>query len=338
MVLEPLTPERRTLHAPPRRRSTTRATPTPNQAPPATAGQGNRQEPNPGRLSAEDGLHALASRESEPSRTVDHVLAVLTKSDSFLPAVFESTVAYVDEEMSYDVNMDALRVVLATRYAVRSPFAKPGSGLDSAEWLQHRRVLFENFCEPFVRAQTDKDFDWFVLIDESLSDSERKFIKRASGAEVISCKSQTHGMQIIARGIRNTCSHVLSIRLDSDDSIAPGFVSGYRKIAESSLMLADDFSRGFQVCYVDGVENEVNHDRWYDRYYVNNPFVGLVEPLDSPRGPGLVYQHAHYDLCRHFDAIDVHTREPMWCIRVHGNNVANQVKGVVRAEAPAAFV
>lgn len=231
--------------------------------------------------------------------------------------------------------MNLLRVAIATRYNVRSPFAKPGFDPNDSEWLAGRRRLFEEFCAPSVSNQTMKEFEWFVLIDDQMTIEEEKWIQKVGRCQTIRCGSQTEGMEKVRDILIPGAVALLTARLDSDDSIAPAYIETLVNTARAHLGLILERNHGLSLSFANGLENDTEQKNWFDRYYPNNPFISLLEPAAGT--PRLVYQHAHYDMARHYDALTLANEQPMWCIRVHGGNVANEVKGSLREYPPVEF-
>lgn len=232
--------------------------------------------------------------------------------------------------------MDLMSFALVTRYNVKTGFTA-GTDVNDPEWLAGRRELFARYCAPSVRAQTDKRFTWFVFVDRKIPDDESAWIESLGECTIVRCGSQSEGMNIIRPLISEGHSLTLSARLDSDDSVAPTYVEQMRLHAERGSGYALSGNRGLVVCFGNGVMHHTEDDMWFDRYYPNNAFIGLLEPVSSTRPPGLVFQRTHYYMCLHYDTMTVRTDEPMWCIRVHGRNVANDIQGNQRAAAPAVF-
>jgi hypothetical protein len=231
-----------------------------------------------------------------------------------------------------------INIFLITRYNVRTHFSGPSDQILNPEWLNDRRSLFENFCVPFVVNQTDSDFSWFILMDHEIPEKEAAAIAELSGARIVKCSSMSAGMSSIQEMIKEYGGLSLSVRLDSDDSIAPNYMKVLRSHAIDSLSRIVRNGRGQVFAFARGSQHDVSTNKWYDRYYVNNAFIGLLEPNTVNQAQKLVFGHAHYDMVKHFDVMHIFTEEPMWCIRVHGGNVANQIQAAtLRDSIPEAF-
>lgn len=233
--------------------------------------------------------------------------------------------------------MNLMSFSIITRYNVKSPFAEDDFDVNNPTWLAHRRLLFEENCAPSVRRQTDQNFDWYMLVDSDLPAEEADRLSRIGGCKIVRCSSQSDGVEKLRPLMRKNVVFALSARLDSDDSLAPTYVETMRDYALRSIPQITKDGHGAVFCFANGTEHDKESDQWFDRYYMNNPFIGLLEPITDNREPVGVFQHAHYDMCRHYDTLLIRTKDPMWCIRVHGGNVANTVKGTARESQPSVF-
>ena len=54
---------------------------------------------------------------------------------------------------------------------------KNGEPVLSEKWLKNRFLLFENYCLPSVKNQTNQNFIWCVFFDVNTSDNYRDKIK-----------------------------------------------------------------------------------------------------------------------------------------------------------------
>ena len=232
---------------------------------------------------------------------------------------------------------------IVTRYNVRATFGL-GDGssyamedVNDSAWLDERRDLFEQFCAPYVRAQNDQEFTWFVFVDNDMPQQEVDWIIETGKCEVIRCASQTDGINQIRERITAGYDMALTLRLDSDDSIAPSFVEQMRAAAETESDAALESGEGRFICFSDGVEHDTRADKWFDREYPGNPFIGFMEPVVSGEPAKLIFHKSHYEIPKFYEGVTIATEGPMWCIRVHGGNVANQVKGSASDQRPATF-
>lgn len=54
---------------------------------------------------------------------------------------------------------------------------KEGNIVRSKAWLEHRFMLFEQYCLPSIANQTCKEFEWIVLFDSKTPDNFKEMIR-----------------------------------------------------------------------------------------------------------------------------------------------------------------
>ena len=100
------------------------------------------------------------------------------------------------------------------------------------EWLEHRFELFERYCLPSMINQTNQNFKWLIFFDIKTSSFFRKKIENIkeknsffipyyvkSGEEL-----QTNLLEYINNFIKPQNSHIITTRIDNDDSFHKTFV------------------------------------------------------------------------------------------------------------------
>jgi hypothetical protein len=229
-------------------------------------------------------------------------------------------------------------IAIITRYNLRTSYSGDRDPLSPA-WLASRRPLFERYCAPYVHDQTDQGFTWFVGLDSDTPADEERWLKSVAPKATI-VRATSHGEAIgrIRNLLGTPAESLVTARLDSDDTLDLDYVARLRHEARQVAAEVDRKRRGRVICFANGCEHAVGGDRWFDRHYPNNPFIALVEPPNQERY-STVMEHAHYDQSQHFDVLTVCNDRPMWCIRVHDDNVSNSIKGKPRADgAPGNFL
>lgn len=133
--------------------------------------------------------------------------------------------------------------------------------LYSAARMEERFRLFENITLPSLRAQSDADFTFVILIGDTLPAPYearlRDLVAGLNGAEVVSRPSGQH--RPIMKEVLNSARHdrsapCLQFRLDDDDAVAIDFIANLREAARDCAPLlkkhksvAFDFNHGFLV-------------------------------------------------------------------------------------------
>jgi hypothetical protein len=204
--------------------------------------------------------------------------------------------------------MNVQRFVL-TRFAERTRFSslkRDPLPLTSA-WFERRFELFERYTLPSMKAQTEPDFTWLLCVDKDFPQVAERLQAYDSRIQIV---------RQLTPLPESSKQAVLSLRLDSDDALAPkaiellsdripAFLQGSMDVASSS------FVRGFRL----------NHNTG-DVFYTgtNSLFLARYERGES-RGPGVMCTMHH--LYSSQWTTDILTDPEMWIIVSHGGNVAN---------------
>jgi hypothetical protein len=203
-----------------------------------------------------------------------------------------------------------------TRFNVKMPIYAHG---DEA-WLAERIELFERYCLPSFKAQTNKDFTWLLFADQDSPDWFRQRLETcvAGLAEVVYVDGfftgETAAAAVHERARR---SSVITTRVDNDDAIADDFIA----VVQSQF-------RGQQLQLINLVNGaQYSRRHVYLRPYTRNPFISLVEQVghDLPR---TVFVRRHFELDTVAPVANIRTSHPMWLQVVHGDNVLTELVGL----------
>jgi hypothetical protein len=211
--------------------------------------------------------------------------------------------------------------ILLTRFNVRLGNAAQHRGLD-LQWLDPRIAMFSEWSLPSVRAQGQKPSGWLIFVDADTDPARLAQIRAltANIASVIPVDGPLGDEQVgeyVGRFVPAECTRVITTRLDNDDALAPYYVE---RIAEAA--------RGWE-----GFINPFNGLTYAGNGTVlrcwdfSSPFLSMVEQHNVGRRPMTVFSVRH-------DRADMIARvrqlggSPMWVQCIHGNNIANQVRGV----------
>jgi hypothetical protein len=186
-------------------------------------------------------------------------------------------------------------------------------------WLERRFHLFETYCLSSMAAQDPGSFTWLIYFDEQTPEEFRARISAAQRIvpfEAIFVKMlhrdliANHVLERLAPG----SDRVITTRLDNDDAISRDYLAYVRQIAES---VDNDTVINFRwgIALKDG--------RLYTARDDSNPFVSLVEASEAPK---TIWTATHTQLPTLYKFKQVLT-EPRWLQVVHGENVANRIKG-----------
>ena len=208
---------------------------------------------------------------------------------------------------------------ILTRFNVRRD-ANVDPRVLRSEWLDARMKLFEQVTVPSIAAQTQLPDVWLVFFDEGTPKATRDRFEKLTlelpqlQAEYCRGLDAKICIERILRRVPSGVSRLLTTRLDNDDALNPRFVESVHAFACSDGREFLNPTHGLIVA---------NGTLYRKRDY-SSPFISLSEPLDGCCTV-LVDQHQRlswYGNVRQFALKDA------WIQVVHGENLANQVRGI----------
>ncbi len=216
---------------------------------------------------------------------------------------------------------------IITSFNVRRSI-KNNTKILETDWLSYRFKLFDKFCYPSVRAQTNQNFKWLVYFDPQ---TPKKFKEKAheysKWNNFIPIYSDVWEPKIIRKIILNNLSddveYLITTNIDSDDAIAKDFVSNIQKEFEHQEFEFISFPSGH-------ILDITNKGKLYSFKYLNNPFISLIEKINSPGVDGfktIRFGVCHTDFSTVGKMKSIKTRAS-WLQVVHGNNASNCVRGI----------
>jgi hypothetical protein len=231
-------------------------------------------------------------------------------------------------------------VVLLTRFAMAVKFSEAswqGSAGDMRGWLHTRMPLFERYCLPAVRDQTRKPDLWLLGARHDVADDigaldfvdgERVCVapQRANPAEVSGHRrfeSSTKAfVDAIRRKLPDDFTHLLTVRLDSDDVIHHEYLNAV--VCYCSHLVAKEAEIKdalFSVPF--GLQRE--GERFSAVLYPNGPFQARLESLPSLT-MRTAYRGNHLRFYDHDRAFVINTVAPFWMQVIHESNVSNAIR------------
>jgi hypothetical protein len=203
-----------------------------------------------------------------------------------------------------------------TRFNVRQ-----GDARADEAWLRHRLRYFEDLCHRSVSAQTVDTFTWLVYFDAERDPWFQEEIDRLSAGVfepvwVDGAMSITEYANAVAD--RSDKGWVITTRMDNDDAIARDFIEGIQREFRNQEFGFLNFPSGLQLT------EDGRLFRWSDPA---GPFISLIEKRVDGGLPQTVYIDGHHRLERYGPITQVRAH-PMWVQAVHGQNIANAVKGI----------
>ncbi len=210
---------------------------------------------------------------------------------------------------------------LLTRFNIASP-GRESAIRNAPGWLERRFALFEAYCLPSMVAQTTRDFAWLIYFDPATPDIFRKRIANAQqnfpfeARYVESFSAEMVANDVTARLDRQD-GLVLTTRLDNDDAVSRDFVER----VQAAAMVQ---SPGTVLNFPNGLA--LRNGRLYTADDTSNPFTSLIEQAAGP--VQTIWSAQHRDLGTRWKLVQVDL-PPVWLQVVHGENVANRIKGAL---------
>ncbi|GHE68605.1 MAG: glycosyltransferase [Bacteroidota bacterium] len=199
---------------------------------------------------------------------------------------------------------------------------RDGDPITNTEWLSHRFELFEKYCFPSIRNQSDQDFTWLVFFDsntpEVFKNRIENFAKSFPNFQPLFISSLQQLIpttkQVIAKS--SSTSFIITSRVDNDDLLHRDYIKVVKFLAKEEDGLVIDLRKGYQLIN----NQEKNEIRLYR--YKFNPFISLVEHRSCFKS---VMQVNHSDWKRS-KSIVVEKHKRLWIEHVHSKNKLNDQK------------
>ena len=182
-------------------------------------------------------------------------------------------------------------------------------------WLEFRLKLFETFCLPSVRGQTNQDFSWLLLCN---ADTPPEFKRRMLSYENENTECVfTHDSDVevivpeIKRRLTGKEKFVINTQVDSDDALSKEFMEVVRNEYQGRREFIDIF-RGYALC----------NDTAYGRSSEHSAFRSFVEPIDNIIS---VYAVIHVDSKNVAPLRSIDVNEARWMQLIHFENLTNKL-------------
>ncbi|MBK7382516.1 MAG: hypothetical protein IPI81_04155 [Flavobacteriales bacterium] len=218
--------------------------------------------------------------------------------------------------------------VINTRFNMYRPVAlerhdRFGRPTDTLEWLERRFQLFEAYCLPSMKAQTDQDFSWIVFFSDRTPDKwkarieaiQRDFppfipVYTKDGEE-----QPTRLRTELKRMLHPTDTHVITSRIDNDDAYHRTMVERIRK----ELAGQDDA----YIVFLNGLQVDIDRRVVAHQRKASNSFLARIGKLGTGDPPTVMdVLHQDVELTGRSRNIDT---DPMWLQVIHSDNVTNDL-------------
>jgi len=219
--------------------------------------------------------------------------------------------------------MNTFEHLVITRFNVKLHDGTLNSKGNNPDWLAERFKLFDTYCYPSVRNQTNKRFKWIVLFDDR---TPERFTERALSYvkwknynpefvnfalhEETGCPPGL--ISIIEKYVSSDCQFLITTRVDNDDSVCKNFIQMIQNQFHAQDIEGIVFPLGYQLY----------QGNLYLDYSMGNHFVSLIEKL-QPGSLRTVFVMPHDRLYQAGPVRKIFCR-PTWLEVVHGGNISNR--------------
>ncbi len=195
----------------------------------------------------------------------------------------------------------------------------------SPKWLKHRFHLFENYCLPSIKNQTNKNFVWFVYFDKNTPEFFKKKIKIIQNSYPVFIPFFVSNYDLFTKNLPkdifsqlNKEPYVITTRLDNDDVLHKNAVNTIQEYFVKKNNIALNLQKGF--CF------DVNKQILSKYSYPKGPFLSLIETTSDIENFRSVYFQEHTAFFDTMKTIQI-TNNYFWIQIIHDENVSNKLRG-----------
>lgn len=206
---------------------------------------------------------------------------------------------------------------------------KHNAPVRTENWLSKRFELFENYCFPSIKAQTNQNFKWICLFDY---ETPLKYKERINGLnieypqfcpyflDINESNDVVHYLKKIIRGfLVNENEFIITTRIDNDDAFHVDMINEIQK----KVLFERDWNTIY--CFDYGLQyfKELNFAMKIS--YPNNHFISYVEKSSDEFYT--IMNFNHYFVNKEVRVVNLRNLDkPMWIEVIHESNVDNDVK------------
>lgn len=213
---------------------------------------------------------------------------------------------------------------IATRFNLKAPdwkTTKSGNLVLTNEWLEQRFYIFENYCLPSVKNQSNLNFKWCIFFDNETPEKyKQKIISISKEFNVIHPifiesmeKLKETFKDFIIKNIAYDDSHIITTRIDNDDIIHQDFVAIIQSLFQPKDLSVIDLQKGYQV----SIDTQYPEIRLY-----THPFNAFISVIEKTKSFNTVFSRMHYEW-KNEKSIISYKRKRLWMELSHHENYVN---------------
>ena len=187
-------------------------------------------------------------------------------------------------------------------------------------WMAHRIHLFLTLTVPSMKAQTNQNFTWFVLMDAKTPEIFMRALYKIRYGNLYIYNTNTSHITMtdaVLQHIEPGEYDLITTRLDNDDLLHKNAINDiqnlYRVNRGSELPYTIDIPHGYTF--------DLKAKEIYPTTYPGNANISLVE---RSVGAKTAWHDQHGKIYNQY--YHIQTIEPGWMIVVHSQNVGNNIK------------
>ena len=198
--------------------------------------------------------------------------------------------------------------------------------------MKDRKVLFDRYCLPAMRAQTNKNFTWFVGFDPQTPSEYWNYFGDIGRPILASSRADFHNK--VMESLSESEEKTVISRVDNDDALAINFTQIVQAMAGGIFAAGSALELPHVLHFRHGWEIDDKTGQVYSRQFPNSSFFSFL--LDTCKETEIFDVHAghHAHVSRYFPVTNVSLEKPMWLISVHGDNIGNKISGTAITAGP----
>lgn len=212
---------------------------------------------------------------------------------------------------------------LATRFNVKIgdwKTTKNGEPLLNDSWMEDRFRLFETYCLPSVKNQSNQNFVWCIYFDINTTEVYKKRIKRLEQSfsnirtfYIESINELRPSLVNFIKAVKGDAEYIITSRLDTDDLLHKDYINTVQQLFQPLNDTVIDLRSGYQL-YISERENVIRN---FDNSF--NQFISLVEKNENVE---TIFSKWHKHWIDQQNII-VYEKKRLWIELVHAKNFIN---------------
>lgn len=215
---------------------------------------------------------------------------------------------------------------LITRFNIKkSDWSHTHRGVEvlTESWMEQRFKLFEQYCLPSVRNQSNQHFSWLVFFDINtpvlFRDKIQELQKNYPNFKPVFIDDYDKLYPELLKQIKGVVTendeYIITSRLDNDDSLNAAFIKTIQGSTFNGNRYIVDVINGYQLIL------ESNEGVYFKKCaYQLNPFISLIEPT-SNFVTVLAKKHNAWAGCA--DVHEIYDKR-LWLQVIHNRNYLNR--------------